>query len=312
MLQRAFFLTDSYNRAPYWDNTVLVNLTGSAKHDDNTIFFPGRYRIELAPGLSSACFSYSKMPSSGGSNVTAKQVYMSYDEVFTDYFIVRAYCGDNAQGKTIPGTNPYSGPYKVNGLDAGHINSSTHGEDVSHIFGAGGGCNYSYTAVVVPQGTQRTTIYNAGGGNCLGDGSKTPLYNGSYQGAGGAGSCLHILPVGGVFETDYIRAYHAAPIGGGSAYGGGCSGLASQPSSIVDSWWFTRGGNSPYGVGGATIGANGTGIGSGRFGVGAGAYFNGTEWVDVPGTVPALVNGVLAPNSMIKITYLGPLIPGQY
>lgn len=311
MLQKGFFLTDSYNRAPYWDGTVLVNLTGASAFEENTKFFPGRYRIEVAPGLPSTCFNYSKLPGPGTTNVTTKQVYMSYDEVFTDYFIVRAYCGDNAQGRGTPGQNPYSGPYKVNGLDGANINSSIHGEDVNHIFGAGGGCYYEHTTVSVPGGTQRTTLYRGGGGNCLGNGS-TNYFNGNYNYAGGAGSCLHILPVGGVFETDFIRAYHAAPFDGGSAYGGGRDGAEKNPSSIVDSWWHTRGGNSPYGTGGNGVGANGTGVGAATWGFGAGAYFDGTQWNDHPGTVNALYDGVLAPNSMIKITYLGPLIPGQY
>ena len=144
MLQKGFFLTDSYNRAPYWDGTVLLNLTGAASYEENTQFYPGRYRIEVAPGLPMTDVSMSiTVPVYMFNASTAKQVVMSYDEVFTDYFMVRAYCGSNADyPNRIIGTNPYSGPFKVNGLDGRYINSSTHGEDVTHIFGAGGGCGY--------------------------------------------------------------------------------------------------------------------------------------------------------------------------
>lgn len=307
MLQKGFFLTDSYNRAPYWDGTVLIDLYGAASFEENTKFFPGHYRIELAPGLPSNCFNYSKIPGPATTDVTTKQVVMSYDEVFYDYFIIRAYCGDNANSISSPGTNPYTGAFKVDGFDAANITSSTHGLDVNHIFGTSAGCCYEHTTVTVPGGTQRTTTYRGGGGNCLGDGFKW-TFNGNYNRAGGAGSCLHVLPVGGIFGTDYWRAYHAAPIGGGSAYGGAAYGRNTAISAIVDSHWETRGGNTPYGTGATSISSpNGTGVGAGNFDHAAGAYFNGTVWVDAPGTQEALLSGVLAPNSFIKLTYLGPL-----
>lgn len=304
MLQKGFFLTDSYNRAPYWNGDVLINLFGPDLWESDTKFFPGHYRIELAPGIGSSSAG-AKIGSIGGGGNGVLQVVMSYDEVFYDYFIVRAYCGGNAADRNTPGVNPYTGSFKVNGQDGKHINSSSHGEDVNHIFGAGGGAMYEKATVGTPGGSMTTIYYRGGGPNCLGDGNLN-VYNGNYNYAGGAGTCVHILPVGGVFGTDYWRAYHIAPSGGGSAYGGGAFGRGTSVSSIVDSHWETRGGNSPYGTGGTSISSpDGTGIGAGLSSGCAGAYFDGTNWNTV------LPNSTSDYNSFVKMTYLGPLQPGD-
>ena len=151
------------------------------------------------------------------------------------------------------------------------------------------------------------TFFTSGGANCLGNGNLMRWGTYGSHFASGAGSCLHILPVGGSFGTDYLRAYHAAPIAGaGSAYGGG--GIEGTSVGEKPGGWFTRGGNSPYGNGATTLGGAGQGIGCGGLKInnslcGAGAYFNGTSWIDCHGTIPE----PSAQSSYIRITYLGPL-----
>lgn len=285
MLQKEFFQVQPFNPNPYWD-PVLVNLSGAQKFEEDTVFYPGKYRIELAPGK-----DWQKP-------TDARFVNMDYIENIYTPFIIRAYCGSDATGQTTPGLNPYSGVFKVNAQNVNNIDSSIHGIDVTHIFGAGGGNGYSLSAF--------NEYYFSGGANCLGDGNIVFRSNVSSAppAASGAGSCLHLLPVGGAFGTDYIRAYHASPyMGFGSAYGG-----AGVPSGGV---WFTRGGNSPYGQGGTSSNGAGTGVGAGGISIdgnlthrcSAGAYFDGTTWIDAKGTVllPS------AKSSYIKITYLGPL-----
>lgn len=296
MLQKGFFNVDPFNPNPYWDNTI-VNLSGASKFEQNIVFVPGRYRIELAPGKSRQFV---------GTEPEKTQTYVSnmdYIENITEPFIVRAYCGSNATNKSV-GTNPYVGEFKVNG-----VNGPSHAApiDVNHIFGAGGGNGNNYGVYL---GNARVS----GGANCLGNGAVEPneIFGTSYY---GAGSCLHLLPVGGVFGTDYIRAYHAAPLSGapGSAYGG-AAGVKYFTSQGGGSSWGTRGGNSPYGSGGPTGDTSslmpdptpGTGIGAGGkiisgVVVGAGAYFNGTIWIDAPG------NTTNTGSSYIRVTYLGPL-----
>lgn len=281
MLQKEFFEVQPFNPNPYW-NPVIVNLSGAQKFEQNTVFIPGRYKIEVAPGSS---IGLSSTP------------YMEYIETITEPFIVRAYCGGDATSSGV-GTNPYSGPFKVNGKTS---LAAQPGVDVNHIFGAGGGNGYRDASPV--------DINILGGGNCLGNGTGDSVFNVFY---GGAGSCLHLLPVGGVFGTDYLRAYHICGAGNGSAYGGAAGAVVSGAAGW--SYWATRGGNSPYGNGGpgSTSGnytaASGSGIGSARYTLvdgnyvmyNAGAYFNGTIWIDKPGI------NTKNKSSYIRITYLGP------
>lgn len=290
MLQKEFFQVQPFNPSPYW-NPVVVNLSGAQKFEENTVFVPGRYRIEVAPG--------GYYSSTGTSVQTSGASYFNYEESITIPFIVRAYCGSNASVSSI-GINPYSGVFKVNGLTT---DTQTNGIDVNHIFGAGGG-NAKTSGILGSQ--------YRGGGNCLGNGSKDHYTFGNSDVYFGAGSCLHILPVDGTFGTDFIRAYHAAPYAGicGGAYGGGAAGPYGD-----DVVWTYRGGNSPYGNGGNSNRAKGDGVGGGgtlkqyttqsgtiaRMYVAGGAYFNGINWIDVPG------NPLNTVTSIIRITYLGPL-----
>lgn len=291
MLQKEFFQVQPFNPNPYWDNTVVVNLSGAQKFDDNTIFPPGKYRIEIAPGMRYY---------SGGS--LDAQINMSYDESITVPFIIRAYCGSDATSSA-PGTNPYSGVFKVNQIDARNVTSVPQvGEDVTHIFGAGAGNEYWQNG---------SNLYRrAGGANCLGNGNVEGATGSNVDWYGGAGSCLHLMPVGGIFGVDYIRAYHASPTSfctAGAYGGGGCSGAHSS-----------RGGNSPYGNGATALTDQNTGIGGGNKQIydgpggyklysAAGAYFNGSMWIDAPGNIFAFYNNVRAASSYIRITYLGVL-----
>lgn len=298
MLENEFFKMQSYNAGPY----PVINLSGSEKYEQNTIFRPGVYRIELAPGKD--------FRQSGGYGHVGYIVNMDITEVITQQFIIRAYCGSDATSLYNPGYNQYNGPFKVNAIDVNNlsVNNPIPAIDVNHIFGAGGGNIVSTGSGLMPnQG------HCSGGANCLGDGNFSESYTiGGLARTSGAGSCLHLLPVGGVFGTDYIRAYHAAPVSGcGSAYGGG--GIPLQSMGEKDGRWFTRGGNSPYGNGATVLGTPGSGPGAGgRYSgtnwlIGAGAYFNGTNWIDYPGSVADNQGEGLVPSSYIRITYLGPV-----
>lgn len=281
MLQKEFFQVQPFNPNPYWD-PVIVNLSGAQKFEEDTVFVPGRYRIQVAPG--GYCNSEGTFFSAGVS-------YFDYEENIQKPFIVRAYCGGNGTSSSV-GQNPYIGVFKVDGI---LTDTASHGIDVTHIFGAGGG------------NARAGGVYGAqdrGGGNCLGNGSISHSVPGGLDFYHGAGSCLHLLPINGVFGTDYIRAYHAAPRAAicGGAYGGGAMGSGDI--------WSYRGGNSPYGLGGTTSYEPGNGIGGGgqrkqysggTMSVAGGAYFNGTNWIDVPGDP---LNTI---TSLIRITYLGPL-----
>ena len=315
MLQNGFFMADSYNPAPYWENTVLINLSGSSKYEQNTVFVPGRYRIQIAPGLD----SYS-MANSGNSSITTDwyTAYMDRTEIITEPFIVRAYCGGNASSATSGGTNPYSGAFKVNSVNASTLGGTfPNGVDVNHVFGAGGGNGRLH----IRFSSIDYWLYLGGGGNCLGNGNICVYHTSSGSlCATGAGSCLHLIPVGGTFGTNFIRAYHlpASPAkqpvntiygtnmcGGGSALGGGAT--PSIQSSTVEKG-FTRGGNSPYGSGATSLNSNGSGTGPGRVANSAYAYFNGSSWTNTGASSVLTLNaGTLAPRSYIKITYLGPL-----
>lgn len=272
-------------------NEVIVNLTGSSKYEANTKFIPGRYRVEVAPGKNRWANSDLDVSNSYVSN-------MNHTETLTEPFQIKAYCGSNATTSS-PGTNPYSGAFKVNG----QTNSGSAGTDVNHIFGTNGGNSYF--------GMAWSSQYILGSsGNCLGNGgySTDPML-GIVQ-YGGAGSCCHLLPINGTFGTNYLRAYHTCATstggGNGSAYGG--AGTGPGPNQGFATNWYTRGGNTPYGNGATAESSAGTGIGNGKACVyeladktsyGAGAYYNGSQWVDEPG------NGTNTGSSYIKITYLG-------
>lgn len=327
MLEKEFFKMQAYNAGPY----PVVNLGGNQKFEQNTVFRPGRYLIEVAPGLDSWCIE-NKGDSSKSNGI--KFAYISKEETITVPFIIRAYCGSDSTGAGAPGYNPYSGAFKVNGVDATNL-SQVDGIDVNHIFGAGGGNGYSYSKIsitIMPGGGSRTTIstvYRGGGGNCLGNGNN--YYYNIFQDSsigtrittrsGGAGSCLHILPVGGVFGTDYLRAYHITGFlnlgASGSAFGGGASPRTyiAPTTGITANYWATRGGNSPYGTGGNNVpyGANGTGIGYGKVisdntseGCSVASY-NGSSWVNDGTYVNCLVSGETPESAYIRVTYLGPL-----
>lgn len=305
-------LLSSFGRTKgYVDNTgyVILNLSGAQKFDEDTVFYPGKYNVVIQAGASKA--GPSTAESYSGKISTTISVPQS--------FIIRAYCGSKASDNSVAGTNPYSGQYKVNGsVSYGSVPS------VNHIFGNAGSC------CRVRAGS---TTYYPSSGNCLGDGIASQLYQGSC--ATGAGSCLHFLPIGGVFGTDYLAAFHTTAAGSGiggpggiegyffefggsgSAYGGagsGCSNDYTLPSSSY------AGGSTPYGNGGAGVsggsysktnpGKNGTGIGhgfgggvsaKGCYNPGAAAYFNGTQWIESTEVAAAREEG------KIIITYLGPL-----
>lgn len=287
MFQKEFFNTSSFNPNPYLDN-VIINLTGAQKFDADTLFFPGKYKVEVKAGnnhIDNSGASYGLLGFGG---------FIVENIEITTNFIVRAYCGSCGNVSVSGGINPYSGPFKVNGYSVNGVPPT-----INHIFGnagsVGGGTGYDCPS----------------SGNSLGNGAMISRYGWSS----GAGSCLHIMPVGGVFGTDYLFAFHTTggvagldTGGSGGAYGGGASGTSASMfgESVVTT---SNGGSTPYGQGGAgvnkRIGNDGTGIGHGRAdGIGAAAWFNGSYWQDSsadPSSVQLIANGY------IKITYLGPL-----
>lgn len=277
---------------------VVLNLSGAQKFDDNTVFPPGKYKVEIAPGIG-AKYSDTML------NLSVGICNMEYIENIPTNFIIRAYCGGSATNYYTPGINPYNGIYKINGVDARNITSTPiNGIDSNSIFGAGGGNSYTINGSEIWK--------TGGGGNCLGDGNISRYLSSSsaVRAAGGAGSCLHFLPVGGTFGTDYIRAYHVAGESGDSAPGsalggGGCTG-------------GSRGGNTLYGSGATSYSDQNTGIGGANKQIYisstgytmyslAGAYYNGSLWIDAPGKVQLKKDGVYAPHSYIRITCLGPV-----
>lgn len=301
MLGKVFFDSESFNPSPFWENTVLLDLTGASKYEADKIYPAGRYRIQVAPGKS----WYDSGDGTGLLDITNDAGYMDFEERITQPFVVKAYCGSDATASGY-GTNPYEGQYKVNGIAPG---VKQNGIDVNHIFGAGGGNVFDPSYM--------SDKYYGGGGNCLGNGNTCQrTYTSGKKSVWhhGAGSCLHLLPVGGVFGVNYLRAYHLAAFSNvpGGAYGGG----ASRAYLGVGTEWVTRGGNSPYGSGGTPESPEGKGVGGGgkikvvsyegiewKIICSAGAYFNGNNWVDHPsGTQPS--NGL---SSFIRITYLGGL-----
>lgn len=189
-------------------------------------------------------------------------------------FIIRGYCGGSSSYSynthiKVVGTNPYTGAFKVNGQT-----TKTAITPVTHIFGNAGSCGASFN--------------EPSSGNCLGNGATVSDY------VSAAGSCLHIMPVNGVFGTDYYYAFHTTGAAGGrflqttthgttngggyggsgGAYGGGASGNL-EPNSGGTVYSSVAGGSTPYGNGGAGVsgsnpaisGNNGTGIGHGYAGI---------------------------------------------
>lgn len=271
-LQKGFFMTEPFNPDPFWDNTI-VNLSGAQKFEENTVFPAGRYSVDVQAGSSSIFDpNYPEM-----STKSRRIVYNNF--IVNTPFCIKAYCGSKGTSGS-GGVNLYSGGFKVNSVVSGATIPA-----VTHIFGNAGSSGYS-------RGYNK---YSASGGNCLGNGGVDSEY------ATGAGSCLHFLPVGGTFGTDYLFAFHVAPGGskmifysggGGSAYGGAASGSAAANTSHSAS--TVAGGSTPYGNGGAgayaprdslfVSGNPGTGIGAGKgfddYCYGGAAYFDGTTWVD--------------------------------
>ena len=270
-LQNGFFMVKPFNPNPYI-NPVIVDLSGAQKFEEDTIFLPGKYKVEVKAGAAG-------LANAGGLIIE--------NIIINDSFIIRAYCGA-ARG----GINPYNGPFKVNGYTYNAVPPT-----VNHIFGNAGSAGATVRE------------WHPSSGNSLG--------NGVTVGSdfSGAGSCLHIMPVGGVFGTDYLFAFHTTGgvggllgVGGsGGAYGGGASGsstsVAGEPVPAT-----SNGGSTPYGKGGAGVRDNngnaGTGIGPGYTnGLGAACWYNGSIWQD--SSTDASTASV--EDGYIRITYLGPV-----
>lgn len=249
--------------------TTILNLSGGQKYDEDTVFPAGRYRITVQAG---SCYP---ADATYASNKITQTINV------TNPFIIRAYCGSSATSAAA-GTNPYSGSFKVNART-----DNTTISTVNHIFGNAGSCFVFSGAISY----SKAILYSSG--NCLGDGA----YMSSKSSGIGAGSCLHLMPVGGTFGTDYLFAFHCAAgtygsAGGGSAYGGAGSGQALSGGTAAGTATVIAGGSTPYGTGGAghsvtraqQNGYNGSGIGygygGGISGNGAGAWFDGTTWID--------------------------------
>lgn len=301
MLQKEFFQVQPFNPNPYW-NPVIVNLSGAQKFEEDTVFVPGRYKVIVQAG--------GVYPVSLSVSGKIEQIV-----VVQEPFIIKAYCGSKGTQNS-GGVNLYAGTFKVNPIQ-GDVPS------VNHIFGNCGSC---------AKGTSGAEGY--GSGNSLGNGI---IYNtpGGYSFACGAGSCLHFIPLNGVFGIDYLFAFHTTSAsacigyslqtGSGSAYGGSASGGASPTGSqggTAQNGFI--GGNTPYGSGGARsysgtglvaygYGYDGTGIGHGYAGEtnpsdlsyykgkGAAAWYNGTNWVQSDNWASTGEEG------KIVVEYLGPL-----
>lgn len=289
MLQKGFFMTEPFNPSPFWDNTI-VNLSGAQKFEEDTVFPAGRYSVDVQAGGT----VYSIAPEIGG-NITKNIIVNSP-------FIIRAYCG-SAGRENARGVNPYSGDFKVNPRSSGGNVPS-----VNHIFG-----NAGSPQILEQDGSVRA----CSSGNCLGNGALRVSWLGNL--GFGAGSCLHFLPLGGVFGVNYLYAFHVVGTcdygaGGGSAYGGAGSSYAYRTTVQGSSWYYSssNAGATPYGVGGAGVrtsgtqnGNSGTGPGYGQGGVNsvatipAGAWFDGTQWND------SRVRGTSGYDGHIIVKYLG-------
>lgn len=300
MLQKEFFQVQPFNPNPYW-NPVIVNLSGAQKFEQNTVFVPGRYKVVIQAGGTSR---------GGTSEYPVYSVAGKIQKIINvqQPFIIRAYCGSRFNGAT-PGANPYTGTFKVNPRTG-------DAPSVTHVFGTCGASDKWFYGV--SEGF-------LGSGNCLGDGWSVNKFS-TWFGCG-AGSCLHLLPINGIFGTDFLFAFHTTAGtdgtlfyngGGGSALGGSASGgVSSTGSQGSDAQNGFIGGSTPYGSGGPransgtgalsyNVGYDGEGIGHGYapnngFFRGAAAFFNGTSWEQVNEWANEEEDGV------IKIEYLGPL-----
>lgn len=289
MLQKEFFQVQPFNPNPYWD-PVIINLSGAQKFEEETVFVPGRYKVVVQAGGAYVKDSNSTLIWDSALPARITQIISVRKP-----FVVRGYCGQksfvlrNSSAQTVSkqsGVNAYSGAFKVNAETVGKNIPA-----VSHIFGNAGSCGRSYRDM---------TPYQVSSGNCLGNGA---VSEGMFS-AAGAGSCLHLLPVGGEFGSNYLYAFHvtsgaASSGGGGSAYGGAASGNGYQG---VLSW---NGGSTSYGSGGAASGStgiDGSGVGHGKHNrLGAGAWFNGGAWVQSDEVADSYDQ-----DGIIKVEYLGP------
>ena len=286
MLGKGFFEVEPFNPDPYWDNTV-INLVGAQKFDEDTVFPRGQYSVDVQAGgyYSGPATQYQAEISRAGGRIV-KNI------IVNEPFIIRAYCGSRTYTPaSLLGVNPYSGIFKVNGFISAGVPPY-----VTHVFGNAG------SASVGPTGSPSW----ASSGNCLGDG----VYGstGDVRTASAAGTCLHFLPINGIFGTNYLFAFHTtggAYAGSGSAYGGAASGAGAKFSGT--SRTSADGGSTPYGQGGAGKsdsypGNNGSGVGAGHGdGTGAAAWFDGIEWRD------SNRKGVATEDGHIIIKYLGTL-----
>ena len=249
--------------------TVVLNLNGAQQYVEDTVYPAGKYRVTVQAG---SCYP-------ADATYASSKITQIID--VSSPFVIRAYCGSSATS-TSGGINPYSGNFKVNGRT-----DNTAITTVNHIFGNAGSCFVISGAASY----SKAILYSSG--NCLGNGG----YLSSKSSGIGAGSCLHLMPVGGTFGTDYLFAFHCAAgtygsAGGGSAYGGAGSGQAFSGGTAAGTATVIAGGSTPYGTGGAghsvtraqENGYNGSGIGygygGGISGNGAGAWFDGTTWND--------------------------------
>lgn len=294
---------DGIQKMIFPDEGAIVTLYGSTKYDKDTIWPAGRYSVDVQAGTHNDT-QLTQIPS--------RKIVTTVD--VQQPFCIRAYCGSKGTNSG-GGTNPYSGEFKANAV-ASVVSIPT----VSHIFGNAGSSSSSPTGYIMPSGA-----------NCLGNG----VLGYSNSVSTGAGSCLHFIPVGGTFGTDYLYAFHVASSGyvglieagsgGGSAYGGAASGGAN--SSAGTGATSAAGGSTPYGNGGAgvharagvysTYGNNGAGIGAGFRHIiyslnpasydppyGGAAYFDGTSWVNANSN--GLFGGAQEDGHII-VKYLGPI-----
>lgn len=260
-------MAEPFNPSPFWDNTI-VNLSGAQKFEEDTVFPAGRYSVDVQAG--GGFFK-------NGATWVGFPGRVEQEINITAPFIIRAYCG-GAASSVLHGINPYSGEFKVNAYtDASNVPS------VSHIFGNSGSTTFN---------PYNNAMISCTSGNCLGNGSDY-----SNVAHSGAGSCLHFVPVNGVFGTDYLAAVHVtaasmSTAGSGSAYGGAGSGMGYMGGSPLSRMYSFDAGSTPYGAGGQgvqtqaqTPGNDGAGIGHGNGGNGhgangVGAWFDGTIWCD--------------------------------
>lgn len=249
--------------------TVILNLIGAQQYVEDTVYPAGKYKVTVQAG---SCYP-------ADATYASSKITQIIDVLSP--FVIRAYCGSSATS-TSGGINLYSGNFKVNGRT-----DNTTISTVNHIFGNAGSC------YVISGAASITKVIFYSSGNCLGNGG----YKSSISSGIGAGSCLHLMPVGGTFGTDYLFAFHCAAgtygyAGGGSVYGGAGSGKAFSGGTGAGTATVIAGGSTPYGTGGAghsvtgaqENGYNGSGIGygygGGISGNGAGAWFDGTSWND--------------------------------